>query len=107
MVRFGWQTVIAPWPPFAVFLAITLVGENGAGKTTLTKLLLGLYRPTSGRVMVDGTDLEDIAIAPWRRRIVAAFQDYMKHTVTARENIGLGALVSRSNPNLWADLQTQ
>ena len=78
--------------------SIALVGENGAGKTTLTKLLLGLYRPTSGRIMVDGTDLNDIALTSWRKQIGAAFQDYMKYALTARENIGLGD-ISRVDDN--------
>lgn len=71
---------------------IALVGENGAGKTTLTKLLLGLYEPTSGRITVDGIDLNEIAPNSWRDRVGAVFQDYMKYAFTARENIGLGQL---------------
>ena len=41
------------------------MGENGAGKTTLVKLLMGLYRPTSGRIVVDGNDLDEIALNDW------------------------------------------
>ena len=50
---------------------IALVGENGAGKTTLAKILMGLYQPTSGRIVVDGVDLKEIALADWNRRIGA------------------------------------
>ncbi|MGO9160941.1 MAG: ATP-binding cassette domain-containing protein [Streptosporangiaceae bacterium] len=39
---------------------VALIGENGAGKSTLAKLLTGMYRPTSGQITVDGTDLATI-----------------------------------------------
>ena len=69
---------------------VALVGENGAGKSTLTKLLLGLYEPTAGSIMVDGTDLRDLELASWRDRVGAVFQDYMTYAFTARENVGFG-----------------
>ena len=69
---------------------VALVGENGAGKTTLTKLLLGLYAPTAGRIVVDGTDFRDLDLASWRDRVGAVFQDYMTYAFTARENVGFG-----------------
>ncbi len=71
---------------------IALVGENGAGKTTLAKILMGLYEPTSGRIVVDGVDLKDIALADWYRRIGAVFQDFTRYQVSLRENIGFGWL---------------
>ena len=48
---------------------VTLVGPSGAGKTTLTQLLLGFLAPDSGRILVDGTDLRDLARADWMRRV--------------------------------------
>lgn len=71
---------------------IALVGVNGSGKTTLVKLLLGLYRPTQGRILVDGTDLQDIAPDAWRTHVGAVFQDYARYALTVRENIGFGQL---------------
>lgn len=71
---------------------IALAGENGAGKTTLAKLLLGLYRPTGGRITVNGVDLTDIEPHVWRARAAAVFQDYVRYELTARENIGFGDL---------------
>lgn len=71
---------------------IALVGENGAGKTTLAKLVLGLYSPSGGRIVVGGVDLEGIGGPGWRRRTAAVFQDYIRFEVTARENIAFGNL---------------
>ena len=69
---------------------VALVGRNGAGKTTVAKLLLGLYRPTSGRIMIDGVGIDEIEPVEWRRRVAAVFQDYMRFELTASENIGFG-----------------
>ena len=71
---------------------IALVGRNGAGKSTLARLLLGLYHPTSGSVMVDGVDLRDMDPSEWRNRVAAVFQDYFRFELTAKENIGFGDL---------------
>lgn len=71
---------------------IALVGENGAGKTTLARLLLGLYCPTQGRILVDGVDLREIDPAAWRRRAAAVFQEFQQYHLTVRENIGFGDL---------------
>ena len=76
---------------------IALVGENGAGKTTLAKILMGLYEPTSGRVVVDGVDLSEMALADWYRRIGAVFQNFTRYQVSVRENIGFGWLPKLSD----------
>ena len=69
---------------------VALVGENGAGKSTLVKLLCGLYTPTRGKILLDGTDLSDIAPEEWRARIGALFQDFSRLEFVMRESIGLG-----------------
>jgi ABC-type multidrug transport system fused ATPase/permease subunit len=71
---------------------IALVGENGSGKSTLVKLLCGFYRPSSGRILIDETDLADIAPADWRGRIGGAFQDFTNFEVPMHESVGLGDL---------------
>ncbi|MGH3491398.1 MAG: ABC transporter ATP-binding protein [Actinopolymorphaceae bacterium] len=71
---------------------VALVGENGAGKSTLVKLLTGMYRPTSGRILIDGTDLNTIAFAAWRERASGAFQDYARFEFPALETVGVGDL---------------
>ena len=69
---------------------MALVGENGSGKTTLAKILAGLYRPRSGRVLWDGIDLADVQLDELRRSIALIFQDFEQYLLPARENIGLG-----------------
>ena len=71
---------------------VALVGRNGAGKSTLAKLLLGLYRPTDGRISMDGVDRDEIDAVEWRRKVAAVFQDYVRFELTARDNIGFGDL---------------
>lgn len=71
---------------------IALVGENGSGKSTLVKLLCGFYRPTAGRILVDGQDLDDIDIAMWRSRVSATFQDYANLEFLLHESVAVGEL---------------
>ncbi|MFJ8659381.1 ABC transporter ATP-binding protein [Streptomyces sp. NPDC093795] len=73
---------------------LALVGENGAGKSTLVKLLCGLYRPTEGRILVDGTDLRDVPPEQWSAKVAPLFQDFARLELLVRENVGIGAVGS-------------
>lgn len=70
---------------------IGILGRVGSGKTTLQKLILGLYRPTSGAVLVDGIDLRQLDPAELRRNIGYVGQDSTLFYGTLRENITLAA----------------
>ncbi len=70
---------------------VAILGRIGSGKTTLEKLILGLYRPTSGAVLVDGIDQRQLDPAELRRHIGYVQQDVMLFYGTLRENITLGA----------------
>jgi ATP-binding cassette subfamily B protein len=69
---------------------VALVGENGAGKTTLVKLLARLYDPDEGRILLDGHDLREYDIDALRANIGVIFQDFVRYSLSAGENIGVG-----------------
>jgi len=70
---------------------IAILGRIGSGKTTLEKLILGLYQPTEGAVLVDGIDLRQLDPAELRRQIGYVQQDVMLFYGSLRDNIALGA----------------
>ncbi len=70
---------------------VAIIGRIGSGKTTVEKLILGLYRPTSGSVWIDGLDVSQIDPADLRRNIGHVSQDIMLFHGTVRDNIALKA----------------
>ncbi|MBJ3786907.1 ABC transporter ATP-binding protein [Devosia sediminis] len=76
---------------------LALVGENGAGKTTIVKLLTRLYDPDEGRVTIDGIDLRDLALEDIHANIGVIFQDFIRYSLTARDNIAVGRIAARED----------
>ena len=66
-----------------------LVGANGAGKTTFIKLLLGLYKPTSGTILVNDVPIDHISTSAYNRLFTTVFQDYQILGFNMEENITL------------------
>jgi NHLM bacteriocin system ABC transporter peptidase/ATP-binding protein len=70
---------------------VALVGASGSGKSTLGRLLLGLYLPTSGRILFDGKDVTGLDLEALRRRMGVVLQEPFLLGGSIRENIALGA----------------
>lgn len=69
---------------------VAIVGASGAGKSTLAKLLVGLYPPTTGRVLYDGKDLRRLDLRSVREQLGVVTQRGELFGTTVRENIALG-----------------
>jgi ATP-binding cassette subfamily B protein RaxB len=68
---------------------ITITGLSGGGKTTLLKLILGLYTPTRGRILIDGQDLRTLSLRSWRQAMGVVMQDDQLLSGSIAENISL------------------
>jgi ATP-binding cassette, subfamily B, bacterial len=80
---------------------LAIVGENGSGKTTLIKLLTRLYVPSSGRIFLDGVDLNDWDVDVLRQRIGVIFQNFVQYQFTVGENVGVGDVEHLADRKEW------
>jgi ATP-binding cassette subfamily B protein len=69
---------------------VGIAGKTGAGKTTLINLLGRFYDPTSGQVLLDGTDLRDLRLADLRNQFAVVLQEPVLFSTTVSENIAYG-----------------
>ncbi len=87
--------------------SLAIVGENGSGKTTLIKLLTRLYRPDQGRILLDGSDLQDWDQHALRQRIGVIFQDYIRYQFSVGENLGVGDTRAFDDETRWREAATE
>jgi ATP-binding cassette subfamily B protein len=73
---------------------VALVGPTGGGKTTLAALACRFYEPTSGEVLVDGTDYRSLALSWWRAQVAVVQQQPFLFTGTVRDSIRYGRLAA-------------
>lgn len=83
--------------------SIAILGANGSGKSTLLKLMSGLYAPSTGRILLDGTDMGQIAPRDLRRSIGYLGQEVRLFTGTLRDNLNLN-LLEQDDDRLFAAL---
>jgi ATP-binding cassette subfamily B protein len=69
---------------------VGIVGSTGSGKSTLLNILMGLLHPTSGKLIVDGENIDYISSISWRKKIAYVPQDIFLSDATIAENIALG-----------------
>lgn len=70
---------------------IAFVGESGSGKSTLVDLIIGLYKPKSGSLSIDGTKLDDTTIKSWRTKVGYIPQSVYLFDGTVAQNIAFGS----------------
>lgn len=73
---------------------VAIVGENGAGKTTIIKLILRLYDPTEGEVLLNGVNIKKLPIRSLRNCYTAIFQDFKLYNISLQENVSFNRCCS-------------
>jgi len=81
---------------------VALVGESGEGKTTITSLLLRLYEPQKGRILIDGQDITKVTQRSLRAQVGVVFQDPALFSGTIRENISYAKPAASDNEVMTA-----
>jgi subfamily B ATP-binding cassette protein MsbA len=81
---------------------VALVGASGAGKTTIANMVPGFYRPTDGRILLDGQDLSTLRLASLRANIALVSQDVVLFNDTVAANIAYGAMNGASETEITA-----
>lgn len=76
--------------------SISIVGSNGAGKSTFIKLLIGLYQPSSGRILIDGCPMEEYKREDLTTHMSVLFQDFQLYSMTVEENVAMNANSERA-----------
>lgn len=79
---------------------VGIVGPSGSGKSTLMNLVIGFYRPTAGRILLDGRDLCSLDLRSYRRFLSVVTQETLLFEGTLRENIAYG-LDEVSDERMW------
>ncbi|MGW0598781.1 ABC transporter ATP-binding protein [Streptomyces sp. NPDC002776] len=69
---------------------VALVGASGAGKSTVLNLVIGFIRPTAGRILLDGTDMNTLDLRTYRRFVSVVPQESILFDGTVRENVAYG-----------------
>lgn len=80
---------------------VAIVGENGSGKTTLIKLICRLYEPTSGRILLNGQDIQELDFNSYTQLIATVFQDFRLFSFSIRDNLVF------DNPKKISDVQLE
>lgn len=81
---------------------VALVGASGAGKTTIANLVPAFYRPSAGRILLDGQDLSEIKLASLRQNIALVSQDVVLFNDTIAANIAYGSMKNASEADIRA-----
>ena len=82
---------------------IAIVGENGAGKTTFIKLLMRLYEPTEGEILINNINIKNYSIRDYRNLFAAVFQDYTIFSFSIKENVALQTSQEKGASDLVMD----
>ena len=93
----GSENVVLHDVSFSIFPMekVCIVGVNGAGKSTAIKLLCKLFRPSSGKITINGTDIWELPDSEYRRLVAVVFQDFKLFSFSIGENLALATEFDR------------